>query len=74
LRRLFDSRIRNLEVGAYIQRMPHKPIELPPAVARRFVEDMRAFFAEKSTIEADEIAASCTRSSSTMPASCGAPT
>jgi len=50
-----------LEVGAYIQRMPHKPIELPPAVARRFVEDMRAFFAEKSTIEADEIAASCTQ-------------
>jgi hypothetical protein len=26
--------------------MPNKPIELAPAVARRFVEDMRAFHAE----------------------------
>ena len=32
--------------------MPRKPIELPPAVARRFVEDMRA---EKSAIKRDEI-------------------
>jgi hypothetical protein len=31
-------------------RMPRRPIELPPAVARRFVEDMRAFFAEESPI------------------------
>jgi hypothetical protein len=37
--------------------MPSKPIELPPTVARRFVEDMRAFFAEKNGIKADEIAA-----------------
>jgi hypothetical protein len=34
-----------------------KPIELPPEIARRFVEDMRAFFAEKNTIKADGIAA-----------------
>lgn len=34
-----------------------KPLELPPAVAGRFVEDMCAFFAEKNTIKADEIAA-----------------
>jgi hypothetical protein len=37
--------------------MPRKPIELPPAVARRFVEDMRAYFAEKNAIKRDEIAA-----------------
>jgi hypothetical protein len=37
--------------------MPSKPIELPPDVARAFVADMRAFFAEKSTIKADAIAA-----------------
>jgi hypothetical protein len=37
--------------------MPRKPIELPPAVARRFVEDMRAFFTEISSIKKDEIAA-----------------
>jgi hypothetical protein len=37
--------------------MPRKPIELPPAVARRFVDDMRAFFAEKNVIKHDEIAA-----------------
>jgi hypothetical protein len=36
--------------------MPHKPIELPPEVARRFVEDMRAFFVEPNTIKRDEIA------------------
>ena len=37
--------------------MPRKPIELPPAVARRFVEDMHAFHAEKNSIKRDEIAA-----------------
>jgi hypothetical protein len=36
--------------------MPRRPKELPPEVARAFVRDMRAFFAEKSTIKADEIA------------------
>ena len=41
----------------YIHPMPRKPIELPPAVARRFVEDMRAFHAEKNSIKRDEIAA-----------------
>ena len=29
--------------------MPSKPIELPPAAARRFVEDMRVFFKFKET-------------------------
>ena len=38
--------------------LPRKPIKLPPAVARRFVEDMRAFFAAgHNAIKADEIAA-----------------
>jgi len=30
--------------------MPRKPIELPSEVARAFVRDMRAFFAEKNSI------------------------
>ena len=34
-----------------------KPIVLPIAVARRFVQDMRAFHAESNAIKADEIAA-----------------
>jgi len=33
------------------------PLNLPPAVARRFVADMRAFHAEKNSIKQDEIAA-----------------
>jgi hypothetical protein len=37
--------------------MPRKPIELPPAVARRFVEHMVAFFAETDPIKRDAIAA-----------------
>ena len=34
-----------------------KPTELPPAIARRFVEDMLAFHAEPNAIKRDEIAA-----------------
>ena len=41
---------------AYIQSMPRKPIELPPAVARSFVRDMKAFHAEKSPLKRDDIA------------------
>ena len=37
--------------------MPRKPIELPPALARSFIADMRAFFAVKDGIKRDEIAA-----------------
>ena len=33
-----------------------KDIEIPPDVAQRFVEDMRAFHAEKSPLKRDEIA------------------
>jgi hypothetical protein len=33
-----------------------KFIELPPPVARRFVQDMRAFHAEENAIKRDEIA------------------
>jgi hypothetical protein len=37
--------------------MSRKPTELPPAVARAFVKDMRAFLAERNAIKRDEIAA-----------------
>jgi len=37
--------------------MPRTPIELPPDFARRFVEDMSAYFAETNLIKRDEIAA-----------------
>jgi hypothetical protein len=40
----------------HVQPMPRKPIQLPPAVARRFMEDLRAFFAEESPIKRDAIA------------------
>jgi hypothetical protein len=33
-----------------------KPLELPPEVARSFVKDMRAFFAEQRRIKREEIA------------------
>ena len=34
-----------------------KPLEVPPEVARRFFEDMRAFHREPNPIKRDEIAA-----------------
>ena len=34
-----------------------KPLELPPDVAKAFMRDMRAFFAEQDKTKADEIAA-----------------
>jgi hypothetical protein len=48
--------LRNPASSPYIGTMP-KPMELPPAVARRFVEDMRAFHAEPNAIKRDEVAA-----------------
>jgi hypothetical protein len=33
-----------------------KPLELPPAVAKAFVKDMRAYFAEENRYKQDEIA------------------
>jgi len=36
--------------------LSRKPLDLPPEVARRFMEDLRAFFAEKNTVKRDEIA------------------
>jgi hypothetical protein len=33
-----------------------KPIDLPPDVARAFVDDMRAYFAEENPIKRDGIA------------------
>ena len=43
-------------LARYAPHMPSKPIELPPDVARDFVRDMRAYFAEKSPFKRDEIA------------------
>jgi len=37
--------------------MSRKPISLPPEVAKEFVADMRAFFAEPDPIKRDEIVA-----------------
>ena len=37
--------------------MPRKPLELPPAAARNFVCDMRAFHTAATGFERDEIAA-----------------
>ena len=37
--------------------MIRKPLELPPAVARAFVKDMKAYFAEENPYKQDEIAA-----------------
>lgn len=37
--------------------MARKPIELPPEVARKFVEDMRAYLKEPSELKRDVIAA-----------------
>jgi hypothetical protein len=36
--------------------MPRKPIELPAALARDFIRDMRAYFAEANALKRDEIA------------------
>ena len=36
--------------------MIRKPLDLPPAVARAFVDDMRAYFAEENPIKRDGIA------------------
>ena len=33
-----------------------KPLDLPPEVARAFVKDMKAFFAEEDRLKRDEIA------------------
>ena len=36
--------------------MIRKPLDLPPAAARAFLIDMRAYFAEENRYEQDEIA------------------
>src|SRR5262249_30263588 len=61
---------------AYFKAMPRKPIELPPAVARAFVNDMRAFPGREEPAQArrDRGRASFGRSSSTIAASCASPT
>ena len=53
-----DSRFAVPDPNVYIRRMPSKPIELPPEVAKAFVRDMKAFFAAGGTgPRADGIAA-----------------
>lgn len=42
---LFVCRFAIAEATFYIRPMPRKPLEPPPAVARAFVRDMKAFFA-----------------------------
>jgi hypothetical protein len=37
--------------------MPLKPLDLPVQVAKAFVKDMRAYYAEPNAIKRDEIAA-----------------
>ena len=55
-----------------------KPLDLPPDVARSFVQDMRAYFAEENQIKRDGIACgSFARSGSTRDrakGSCGSAT
>jgi hypothetical protein len=36
--------------------MPRKAIQLPPEVARAFIRDLKAFFAEENPTKRDEIA------------------
>ena len=43
-------------IAAYLQAMPRKPIELPPAAARSFAKDMRLYHASNDSIKRDEIA------------------
>src|SRR5215831_16460053 len=49
-----SSVLRSRARRSMIQR---PPFELPPEIARRFFEDLRAFHREKNPIKADEIAA-----------------
>ena len=50
LREIHSSRRRDVCLIA------RKPLDLPPAVARAFVDDMRAYFAEENPIKRDGIA------------------
>jgi hypothetical protein len=43
--------------STYHAAMPRKPLDLPLAVARAFVKDMRAFHAAETGFERDEVAA-----------------
>jgi hypothetical protein len=42
--------------NAYHPGMPRKAIQLPPEVARAFIRDLKAFFAEENPTKRDEIA------------------
>jgi hypothetical protein len=49
--------IRRWQSGRLYPGRAQQTDRMPPAVARRFVEDMRAFHAEDNAIKRDEIAA-----------------
>jgi hypothetical protein len=51
------SGIRNSSFAPLYSAHAPQPIELAPAVARSFLKDMCAFYAEKNRIKKDEIAA-----------------
>jgi hypothetical protein len=53
----FLLRFANWTPAPDLQTMLRKPVELPPAIARAFVRDMRAFFKAKDQLKQDEIAA-----------------
>ncbi len=62
--------IRDSLLGCLGSCMPGKLIKTPPEAARSFVDDMRAFFAEKGSVRATQSPpGNCTRSNSTTPAS-----
>jgi hypothetical protein len=49
--------IQSTREGSDRLMIKRKPLDLPPEVGRAFMEDMRAFHAEKNAIKRDEIAA-----------------
>ncbi len=50
----FDSRACRSYINRMVQ-LKRTPMDLPPDIARRFVRDMRAYFAEQNAIERDDV-------------------
>jgi hypothetical protein len=53
-RQQVDAEVRNFSPEGLHLPDARKQFEVPPAAARSFFQDMRAFFAEKNSIKADE--------------------
>jgi hypothetical protein len=53
----FVDRARNQRPNAYLECMSRKQLIVPPATAKAFAKDMRAFNAAATGFEKDEIAA-----------------